>query len=75
MDALGWFFFHLLFLGYIEDYKSGNSFALLKEIKWHIYIEVLGVEHYLHSCTQNISDMHANLVQNHFLFSNKEWCQ
>ena len=45
MDALGWFFFHLLFLGYIEDDKSGNSFALLREIKWHIYIEVLGVEH------------------------------
>lgn len=29
-----------MFLGYVEDDKTGTSFALLREIKWKIYIEV-----------------------------------
>ena len=39
-DSLNWFFFHLLVVGYVEDEKTGRSFALLRGISWKIYIEV-----------------------------------
>ncbi len=39
MSNIGWFFFELLIIGHVEDYKSGLSFSL-PGLKWHIYIEV-----------------------------------
>ena len=40
MDKFGWFFFQLLVLGSVEDFKSGCAFQLHKNVKWEVYIEV-----------------------------------
>lgn len=43
MDKIGWFFFQLLVLGSVEDFKSGCAFQLHKNAKWEVYIEVYNV--------------------------------
>ncbi len=40
MEVIGWFFYDLLFLSYVEDSNTGYSFCLPKELDWAIYIEV-----------------------------------
>ena len=40
IDLIGWFFFDLFILGYIEDPVTGESFRLHGELKWAVYIEV-----------------------------------
>lgn len=40
MDVIGWFFFDLLVLGYVEDPDSGLSFRIPGGLHWAIYIEV-----------------------------------
>ena len=38
---IGWFFFDLLLLGYVEDPSTGISFCSSEERELEIYIEVL----------------------------------
>ena len=40
IEAIGWFFFDLLILGYIEDKDTGLSFQLPIGLGWIIYVEV-----------------------------------
>ena len=40
MEVIGWFFFNLLLLNYVEDPNSGLSFFLPGGLEWAIYIEV-----------------------------------
>ena len=40
MDVIGWFFFDLFILGYVEDPNTGKSFRLPGGLKWAVYIEV-----------------------------------
>ena len=40
METIGWFFFDLLFLGYVEESQSGESFQLPYGLSWSIYVEV-----------------------------------
>ena len=40
MEVIGWFFFDLLILGYVEDPVTGNSFRIPGGLEWAIYIEV-----------------------------------
>ena len=40
MDVIGWFFFDLLLLGYVEDSNTGLSFRIPGGLKWAIYVEV-----------------------------------
>ena len=40
METISWFFFDLLFLGYVEDCHSGESFHLPRGLSWSIYVEV-----------------------------------
>ena len=40
METISWFFFDLLFLGYVEDSHSGESFHLPGGHSWSIYVEV-----------------------------------
>ena len=40
IDTISWFFFDLLFLGYVEDSHSGESFHLPGGLSWSIYVEV-----------------------------------
>ena len=40
MDVIGWFFFDLFLLGYVEDSDTGLSFRIPGGLKWEIYIEV-----------------------------------
>ena len=40
METISWFFFDLLFLGYVEDCHSGESFHLPCGLSWSIYVEV-----------------------------------
>jgi len=40
METISWFFFDLLFLGYVEDSHSGESFQLPGDFSWSIYVEV-----------------------------------
>lgn len=37
---IGWFFFDLLLLGYVEDPSTGISFCSIEERELEIYIEV-----------------------------------
>ena len=39
-EDIGWFFFDLLILGYVEDNDSGLSFHLPGKMGWRIYVEV-----------------------------------
>lgn len=40
MDVIGWFFFDLFLLGYVEDASTGLSFRLPGGLEWAVYIEV-----------------------------------
>lgn len=40
MEVLGWFFFDLLVLGYVEDKDTGLSFRLPAGLNWVVYVEV-----------------------------------
>ena len=40
MANIGWFFFDLFVLGYVEDHKSGLSFRLPGGMQWSVYVEV-----------------------------------
>jgi hypothetical protein len=52
MDVIGWFFFDLFILGYVEDPNTGKSFRLPGGLKWAVYIEV-GVHNTVHDhCTR-----------------------
>ncbi len=47
LDTIGWFFYHLLILGYVEDPSTGASYRLPGGQDWAVYIEVpsLGSSH------------------------------
>ena len=40
MEVIGWFFFDLLILGYVEDPATGKSFRIPGGLEWAIYVEV-----------------------------------
>jgi len=40
LETIGWFFFNLLLLGYIEDKTSGASFHIPAGLEWSVYAEV-----------------------------------
>ena len=40
MEVIGWFFFDLLMLGYVEDSYTGLSFRVSGGQAWAIYVEV-----------------------------------
>ena len=40
MKKVGWFFFDLLVLGYVEDPSSGKSFYFPANLSWNLFIEV-----------------------------------
>ena len=40
-ETVGWFFFDLLLLGYVEDTVTGKSFYLPRGLSWSIFIEVI----------------------------------
>ena len=40
VELIGWFFFDLFVLGYVEDPNTGLSFRLPGGLQWAIYIEV-----------------------------------
>ena len=40
MNEIGWFFFDLLILGYVQDVATGESFHLPFDLGWNIYVEV-----------------------------------
>ena len=41
IDIIGWFFFDLFILGYVEDPATGDSFRLHGGLKWVVYVEVI----------------------------------
>ena len=41
MEVIGWFFFDLFILGYVEDPNTGKSFRMPGGLKWAVYIEVI----------------------------------
>ena len=43
MEMIGWFFFDLLILGYVEDPATGKSFRIPGGLEWAIYVEVSNV--------------------------------
>ena len=49
MDMIGWFFFDLLIVGYVEDPDTGLSFRIPGGLQWAIYVEVLWCEQHLTS--------------------------
>ena len=40
MNTIGWFFFRLFIIGYVEDPVSGKSFSLPRGLSLEIYVEV-----------------------------------
>ena len=40
IDTIGWFFFDLFVLGYVEDPLTGVSFRFPGGMSWAVYIEV-----------------------------------
>lgn len=40
IGKIGWFFFDLFILGYVEDPVSGTSFRLPGGVSWAVYVEV-----------------------------------
>lgn len=50
MKVVGWFFFDLLLLGYVEDSNTGFSFCLPKGWNWAIYVEVHLLAQIIGSC-------------------------
>lgn len=59
MDVIGWFFFDLFILGYVEDPNTGKSFRLPGGLKWAVYIEV-GVIPFEHKINENVH-VHVHL--------------
>ena len=57
MEKIGWFFFHLVLLGHVEDEESGASFHSPVGNRWKIFVEVLLFFHCSHEsmlvCTCN----------------------
>ena len=47
INAVGWFFFDLFILGYVEDPLTGHSFRCPGGMEWAIYVEV---HTYVHAC-------------------------
>ena len=45
MEMIGWFFFDLLMLGYVEDSDTGLSFCIPRGRAWTIYVEVCKYMH------------------------------
>ena len=43
MSEVGWFFFNLLILGYVEDPTTGKSFHFPGGLSWALYIEVIHI--------------------------------
>ena len=43
MKEVGWFFFDLLVLGYVEDPSSGKSFHFPANLSWKLFIEVIAI--------------------------------
>ena len=41
VEVIGWFFFDLFVLGYVEDAGTGLSFRMPGQLKWRVYIEVI----------------------------------
>ena len=41
VQMIGWFFFDLFLLGYVEDPDTGLSFRLPGGLQWKVYIEVI----------------------------------
>jgi len=40
IETIGWFFFDLFILGYVEDPVTGNSFRFPGGMQWAVYVEV-----------------------------------
>lgn len=40
MDDIGWFFFELLVLGYVQDSSTGEAFHFPGGREWEVYVEV-----------------------------------
>ncbi len=40
LEVIGWFFFDLLLLGYVEDPPTGRSFRIPGSLGWAIFVEV-----------------------------------
>jgi len=40
INTVGWFFFNLFILGYVEDPLTGHSFRCPGGMEWAIYVEV-----------------------------------
>ena len=40
IQTIGWFFFDLFILGYVEDPVTGNSFRFPGGMQWEVYVEV-----------------------------------
>ena len=51
MEMIGWFFFELLMLGYVEDSDTGLSFRIPGGLRWAVYVEV-GVWVCLDACNE-----------------------
>lgn len=49
MDTIGWFFYDLFLMGYVEDSSTGLSFCLPRGMEWAVYIEVDSVAHHMHA--------------------------
>ena len=45
IEEIGWFFYHFLVLGYVEDPVTGISFRFPGGQQWAIYIEVPSLDH------------------------------
>ena len=56
MEVIGWFFFDLLMLGYVEDSDTGLSFCIPRGLAWAIYVEVCAC---VHVCTPVLVDMYV----------------
>ena len=42
VELVGWFFFNLFLLGYVEDPVTGHSFQFPGGMAWAVYVEVGG---------------------------------
>ena len=48
MEVIGWFFFDLFVLGYVEDANTGLSFRMPGQLQWAVYIEVSHTPNHTH---------------------------
>ena len=58
MEVIGWFFFDLLILGYVEDPVTGKSFRVPGGLQWAIYIEVSVQRTFVYSCYIHLSKLY-----------------